>query len=215
MTQPGYAYFEESPVFGSLPLLDGVQLSSMYFPVTKTPSGGAHLLEHMNGDVTVQIPYYGSTEPLGKDRYEFGLNFDSRDEATWWLLERTRKRREPVYFVSFDQEEELFVAGVSLDAFTLPRPLASSVVTHAALDDYTPLAWLDDVAQDVVDTGTPNSGEVKIVGRDVTTPTLSAGQVLRIRYVPAYYVMVAELPQTLAGYNDLARQATLVEVRSS
>lgn len=215
MSQPGYVNFAESPVFGSLPILDGVQLSSMYFPVQRTPSGGAHLLEHANGAVTVQIPYYGGDQPLAKDRYEFTLNFDARDEATWWMLERTRKRREPVYFVSFDQEEELFRAGVSLTAFELPRPLASSVVTHDDLDDYTTLAWLDDVAQDVISTGTPNAGEVKVVGRDVTTPTLTAGQVLRIRYLPAYYVMVADLPQTLAGFNDLSRQATLVEVRSS
>jgi hypothetical protein len=119
--------------------------------------------------------------------------------------------------VPWDQEVEPFLAGVSLSAWVLPRPTALSILDagdHPDVTSYPILAWLDGVEQDVIATGTPGTGEVKVVGRDVTTPTLTAGQLLVVRYVPAYYVAVTQYgPQRLDAYNQLTKSAVLTELR--
>lgn len=214
----GYAGFEDPPLFGAAPIFDGVQLTGIPLPLEKNPSWGAHLLQHASGDVTLQIDYRADVDPATLDRYEFTFPLRATDQTNWWNLERVRKGGRRVYLVTFDAEEEVFDVGVSLAAFRLPRPPASSVLSVVTFPDLASvpiLAWLDDVEQDVISSGTPAEGEVKVVGRDVTTPTLTAGQVLRIRYVPAYLVAVSALPQRLSQFNALDRQVTLSELRAS
>jgi hypothetical protein len=66
----------------------------------------------------------------------------------------------------------------------------------------------------VVESGAPAAGEVLVSGVGVEVGTaLVAGDELTIRYVPAYYAIVAELPVSLPRYGDLSAAVTLVEAR--
>ena len=183
---PGYAYFTESPIYGGFPLLDDVPLDCLPFPVEKLPGPGVHVLTHANGTSTLQVPYQDDTSPEETGAYEFRFELAARTEGVWWHVEKLWKQHARFYFIPWAQEEEVFLVGVSLTTFELPRTAADAVSEHGDIASYPTLAWLDDVAQTVIASGAPGTGEVKVVGRDVTTPTLTAGQVLRVRYLPEY-----------------------------
>lgn len=212
----GYAYFAESPIYGTAPILDGVPWSGLPRPLRKVPSGAAHVLQHASGDVTLQLDYRDAVDPDGDSHYSWPLVVQAREEAIWWLIERLWKSRRIVYWIPWGQEEESFTAGVSLDTFRLPRIPASAVSDHPDVGSYPTLAWVDDVAQTVIASGTPGAGEVKVVGRIVTTPALTVGQVLRIRYAPAYEVALTECgAEEVSQFNEVSRPVTLTETRES
>lgn len=204
-----------SPLFVWPQVLDGTAFSTRR-PITKTPSRPANLLEHANGAVTVQLDFTGDDQPETCDYYSWSFPLAARDAATWYLLKRVRKRGTPVTWIDWDQDEEIFVAGPSLTTFTLPRVQAVDVIPgHPDIGEVPTRAWLDGVEQTVITSGTPSSGEVKIVSRTVTTPTLTAGQVLVIRGVWAHNVVVAEYPQSLTTDNILTTPVVLVEAGTS
>lgn len=113
-------------------------------------------------------------------------------------------------------------AGAGDAAFSLPRRAAYGEVYDPALGAYVshsshpPRAWLDGVEQEVISSGTPSAGQVRIPDaagaqwRAVETPPLSDGQILQVEYMPVHDVVVT--PRwSYQELNNLVWSATLEE----
>lgn len=214
MTQavPGLAGFAETPIFREYPVFGGRVMPGIPVPLEKQGGRQVNILESATGLLTVQPDYTGSDQPATIEPYTWTFPLSPRDEATWWILDAARKRGTPSWLVTWDAETEPFTAGPQLTTFALPRPFARDVITHAGIDtDYPIRAWLDGVEQDVIFTGDPDEGEVKVAGLVVTTPELTPGQDLVVRGIAAYSVVVAEFPSSYAAGGILSRNVTLKE----
>lgn len=182
-------------------------------PLTKEPSPGAAVLQMADGGTLYQCPLHdlAGQKPQIVSAYRWPLALQADTEAGWYLLHSVSKRGRSVELIDFDYEVESFLAGVSLTTFALPRPTAESAWASFPVADYPTQAYVNGVAQTVVATA-PSAGEVQIVGRAVTTPTLSAGDVLEVHYVAAYQAVLGPLPRSLSRFNDASVTVDLEEV---
>lgn len=210
----GYFGFTETKPFQDDPacVVDGVAIN-VRSELTKTPSLGANVIGMEDGSMVVQQEFRDDDLPETLRNYTFKVPMRAVNEEAWWKLKALAGRGRPFWLIDFDYEPETWSAGPQLETFRLPRATAAS--TWASFPATYPIvATLNDVAQTVISAGTPASGQVKVLGSTVSTPGLVNGDLLVVRYVPAYWVVITEIPQTYRGSNDLTREITMVEVRS-
>lgn len=206
--------FSESKPFQDDPaiVLDGVSLN-VKSQVDKTPSSGVNLLEMGDHSVVAQFDFRDSDLPETLRRYTWKFPQRAVSEAAWWKVKEISAGSSPVVLVDFDYEVEVFSAGPELETFRLYRATAKSLWSGFP-SSYPIIVTLNGVAQTVIESGTPGSGEVKVLGSTVTTPGLTVGDKLVVRYVPGYYVVVTSIPQQYRGSNDLTREIELAEARA-
>lgn len=196
--------------------LDGVYVHETgIVPLDKEPSPGAATIPMADGGTIYQCPLHdleGQKPPI-VTAYRWPLQVQADTEEGYYLLLGLSRRGAAVELIDFDFEVESFTAGLSTTSFTLPRTPASAAWASFPTADYPTRAFVDGVEQTVVATA-PGAGEVQIVGTAITTPALSPGAILTIRYVPAYSVVVSPPARRLARFNDLSLVFDLVEVLS-
>jgi hypothetical protein len=208
----GYDGWTRSPYHNTI-RLDGQYVHEAgIVPRTKTPAAGAAMLPMADGGTLYQVPLADTTgvSPFIVSAYRWPLDLQADTEAGWFLLESCSKRGAAVELIDFDYEVESFTAGPSTTSFILPRPTASSAWAGFPTSEYPTQAYVNGVAQTVVESA-PGAGEVQVVGRNVTTPALSNGDVLEIHYVAAFQVVVPPLPTRLARFGDLVMTVELTE----
>lgn len=197
------------------PWIDGSTMNDIPGPIEREPSFGANVLIAFSGTATVQLDYRGGDHPETFQHFQWPIEVQAGVEADWYLLGKLARKGWPVYFIDFGPEQEVFVAGVELTDFILPRPTAKSIMTGFPSGVYPVQAFLNEVAQTVIESGSPSAGEVKVVGAAVTAPTLSDGDELEIRYVPAYSVVVSDLGDSYDDYNNKVREYLVIEARGA
>lgn len=200
--------FQDDP----LCVLNGLTINARS-SMTKTPSAGANVVEMFDNSRQVQLDYRDSAYPEVLQFYSFHTGQRAVTETAWWAAKEATKRGRPLVLIDYDYEVEVFIAGPELENFRLPRATAKSLWSGFPIT-YAPYVTLNGAAQTVVESGTPGAGEVKIVGAAATTPALTVGDELIVRYVPGFYVVITEMPQDFAGSNDLTRSLTFVETRA-
>lgn len=210
----GYLGFTATKPFQDDPacVVDGVAIN-VRSELGKTPSLGANVIGMEDGSMVVQPEFRNNDLAENQRNHTFKVPQRAVSEAAWWKLKALASRGRPFWLIDFDYEMETFSAGPELETFRLPRATAAS--TWASFPTTYPIvATLNDVAQTVISSGTPATGEVKVLGSTVSTPGLVNGDLLVVRYVPAFWVVITEIPQTYRGSNDLTREITMIEARS-
>lgn len=205
---PGYWTI---PPFAGKRILGGQALIETD-PVRIRPrNSGAHLLDMADGSVVIQLPFTDNDGPENPSYYEWSFEHQATEDSDFHLFEDLRSLGRAVWWVPYQIETESFVAVGGQTAFTLRRYLAVAQYPTFDTSAFPAQAFVDGVEQTVIDTGMPSVGEVKIVGRDVETPALIAGQTLRVRYFPAYAVAIANSDLEYDQFNNLVRSVLLVE----
>lgn len=199
------------PEFTEAPVLDGNRLSGSFRPVF-TPTTAPHIL-NMGKGIVVQKPLLEDDDPEDAHVYEIAWPQRVSVESDWRVLRQVQALGLPVWYIPYSVEMEAFIAAVGANTWKLSRPLASAKYASFETGTYASAAWVDGVAQTIVDTGTPTSGEIKISGDDdIETPSLTAGQKVTVAYYPAYPVVIPRLPKTLLDYNDMITTVVALEV---
>lgn len=194
---------------GTLCVLDGVPLS-LRGSIIKNPGPGANLLTMGDLSKVIQNDWRDDDAPERYDSYTFKVAQRAVLEPAWWKIKSVWSRPRAVVLVDFDYEVVTFSAGPELETFPLPRATAASLYSGFP-SDYPIVALLNDVAQTVITAGTPGAGEIKVLGSTVSTPGLTSGDILEIRYVPGFKVLIQATEQAYAGSNDLTRTIDFVE----
>lgn len=209
----GLGSFVSQPFQDDPPIvLDGITINCRV-PITKNRTTGANLLGMADGSTVVQIDWRDAPLPEKVRFYEFSFAQMAVAEEAWWKLDELDGLGRPFVLIDFDYETATFSAGPELTTFKLPRATAASLWAGFPTS-YPPFITLNGDAQTVIDTGTPSTGEVKLVGSVVTTPGLANGDILKVLYVPAYYVVVKSESQANSGGGKVDRTWTLTEARS-
>ncbi len=198
------------PLYADPPILDGVQLSQA-FAATRVPQKGhVNVLGTADLGTIVQIVYRGSVTPLGSAYYQWAWSQRASDETGWLAVQTVISRSRPVWFVPHDIVTESFEAAASQTSFTLGRYIANA--KEPLFDNTSNIhrVLLDGVVQTLVASG-PSAGEAVIPGKTVTTPALTVGQKLEVRYYPAYAVILPPPSQALLAFNALDRQLVALE----
>lgn len=196
----------------SLLVVDGVTVN-VRGQIEKTPSLGVSVIGMEDRSMVAQQSFRDSDLPEDPRSYAFKFQQRAVTEEAWWKFKQLASRGRPFWLIDYDYEPETFSAGPELETFRLPRATAAS--TWASFPaTYPHVAFLNDASQTVVTAGTPTTGEIKILGSTVSTPGLVSGDLLVVRYVPAYWVVITGIPQSFAGSNDLTRSIEMVEARS-
>jgi hypothetical protein len=207
--------FAEQPIFAEPLWLAGRQLLATAAGYAKEPAlAPAAVVTMHSGRTLVQVPYLdaGQAETHGA-YWRFRFSQEAFDEDDWRHLLAICHGPQPVYLIDFDAEPAVFVAGPALASFALPRPTAVSVWPGFAAVALPARAWLDGV--ELAETSAaPGAGEFRISANAVETATLTAGQVLDVRYYPAYQVAPETLPgRTLVAFGQVTAEVALVEAR--
>lgn len=213
---PGPNEFPAQPLFAEPLWLAGRQLAATPSGYTKEPMvAPASIITMHSGRSLVQVPYLdaGQAEAHGA-YYRFRFAHDAYEEEDWYALLAIAKGPQPVYLIDYDTEPEVFIAGPELDSFTLPRPTAVSVFPGFAAAGLGARAFLDGVELDEV-AGAPGAGEFRLTASAVEVATLTAGQVLEVRYYPAYQVAAESIPiRSLRSYQEVGAEVVFVEART-
>jgi hypothetical protein len=209
--------FSEQPIFSEPLWLAGRQLLGTAAGFTKEPlQAPAALITMHSGRTLVQVPYLdpGQTETHG-DHYRFRWTQEAFSEDDWAAIIAACYGAPPFYLIDFDAETVVSVAGPELVSFTLPRPTAVSVWPGFVGAGLPARAWLGGVELTAV-LVSPAAGEFRISGSTVEIAAATAGQVLQVRYYPAYQVAPEVLPgRTLAAYGQVTAEVVLVEARTA
>ena len=190
--------------------LDG-QTITCHGRVRATPiAGGPNILRMADGSVVIQHGYKGAfSEVAAFLRFEFDQQADQ--QAEWDKVDDVRALGQAVYFIPYRVETEAFIAATGDTTFSLRRVLASYAMSGFDTASYPNAATLNGVAQTIISSGTPTSGQVKLEQQTVTTPTLSASDELIVKYYPAYAVVAQPDRDELRAFNDLQRPVVLWE----
>lgn len=201
----------QSP-FGRPWRLDDLDLDTLgVLPFDKEPNEGLIPIPMGDGRTAIQGIWRGQGEASIGGAYRWPFVIQARSETETYKLRALAKTPRASGFIDWEYEIEVFVAGDSLTTFTLPRPTASSQWGSFPTSEYPTKAFLNGAEQTVVVTA-PSAGEVQIAGSAVTTPTLTAGDILEIRYIPWYRVVVGPIRRSLARYNDYPQTGEILEV---
>lgn len=195
--------------------LDGRDLDSLgVVPLNKEPAIGAVPYQTADGGTGHQVHLVDDTGkyPNTVMAYRWPLTFQAREEGTWYWLLSVSRRGQAVSWIDYGYESDVWVAGTELASFTLTRTPAEDEWAGFPSADYPKRAFVNGVEQTVVSGSSPSAGQVALSGRTLTTTGLSVGDVLELRYVPSYQVVVSELPTSLAGSNDLTASGEIREV---
>jgi hypothetical protein len=213
---PAPQEFTEQPIFSAPLWLAGRQLLATPAGYAKEPAlAPAALVGMHSGRTLVQVPYLDSGQSETHGAYwRFRFQAEAFDEGDWGHLQASCHAPQPLDLIDFDAETATFVAGPELASFTLPRPTAVSVWAGFAGAGLAARAWLD--GAELAETASaPGAGEFRITASAVEVATLTAGQVLAVRYYPAYQVAPETLPsRTLAAYGQVTADVVLVEARA-
>lgn len=204
------------PQFGDPLYLGGLQLAVTPAGYAKEPAvAPASVIRMADGRGLVQVPYLDPGKAEGRSAfYRFAFRHEALAEDDWWKLLAAAKGPAPLDLIDFGAEVEVFVAGPELASFTLPRPSAVSVWPSFPVLAYPSRAFLDGVELTEVTTA-PAATEFRLTGSLVEVATLTAGQVLGVRYYPAYSVAAESVPaQRLQAHQQLDAEVVLVEARA-
>lgn len=203
------------PLYSTEAVLDGVVLSALFGSWEKTPlSASVFLLIAGDGRGMVQSVARDVDDAEAPVSWQWAIPDEAVSEADWQKIEGVMSRARVVNWIPYDYETETYVLGAGARTITLRRPTAVSVYGSFAVATYPDSVTVDGVAQDIVDTGTPASGEVRLEGSELEVPSdTAAGAVLVLRYYPAYRVFMPRVGMAQAGWNDLSRTALLLEVQ--
>ncbi len=210
--------FASQPIFAAPLWIAGYQLPATPAGFAKEPMPApAALIAMHSGRTLVQLPYLdsGQGETHGAHyRFRFQARAEDLGEDGWRALLSALHSPPPFYLVDSDAETIVFAAGPELANFTLPRPTAVSVWTEFAALAIPARAWL--AGTELVEvSGAPGAGEFRISGSTVEIAPATAGQLLEVRYYPAYQVAPEVLPsRTVEAFGAVGGEVVLVEARA-
>lgn len=199
------------PLHAEAIILDGIQLDGAMAYTRQTRGAAVSVLETVNRGSIIQMRYTEAGASLVGGYYNFSWNHRAEDEASWNVIRSVINRGRSVWMVTYDTAFEAFEAAAADTEFTLRRPIADTTKAPP----FDPLnfkneVYLDGVAQTIVTTP-PGAGEVTISERTVTTPALSGGEVLEVRYYPAYAVFLPDGNLNFRAFNLTDRQVQAIE----
>lgn len=190
-----------------------VRMSGIPQGVASDNATEANIVNMGLGDV-IQLVNADSDQPLDPQVYIWQWQERVSNEADWTLLRKTQSESRPVWFIPYTVEYESWLVDSASATKTLSRPTADS--KSAALFNgttYTSQAWLEDVEQTVITTGTPTSGQTLVSGSTVQVAGATIGDMLTVAYYPAYPVRIARIPRNYGAYNREDAQILAVETR--
>ena len=198
------------PLYADPPILDGVALPEA-FATTRTPQRGhVNILGTADLGSIVQVSYRGAITPLASAYYQWGWAQRASDESGWLTVGGVISRGRPVWWVPHDTVIESFISAEGATTFTLGRFLAEAKEPLFDTVSFPHVVLLNGVIQTIVPSS-PSAGEVSLSGKTVTTPALVVGDVLEVRYYPAYAVIMLPATQALAAFNLLNRPIIALE----
>lgn len=211
----GPANFSQ-PIQAQSVVIDGVVYDEIPDLKKSPTSAGAHIFEMADASRNVQIPFLELAESISPQWYEFAWTQQADLEAEWFAVDALRASARIVWLVPYTVEVEVFRLAAGANTMRLARPIAPSQYSSFEVGLYPDKAFLNGVEQTVVGTSPPSASEITVGatadGDDVETPTVSAGDLLEVRYYPAYSVVFPNLEESHPRFNDRVRSVTAVEV---
>lgn len=217
MADRGAAHWTQ-PEFADSPWLDGVQLSALWNAIDERIAGGPATLARMgDGQAVVVRRLRTTTDPEVDADYEWVIQDGALSESDWRHIDRVQAKNAFVWWVPPRTETVTYIVPVDgTQTITLQRPDAAYAFSAFDRDQHPATARLDDVAQTVVHTGTPASGEVKIEDFSLVLPSdVTAQQVVTITYYPAFRVWLPKQPKSVSAWNAVNRSLVITEVGGS
>jgi hypothetical protein len=209
----GYPEWTQAP-YGDPCILGGITYAGIPQPLEREPTVRASRVVMRSGRVVMMVPVAEDGAPLqggGHWRWSFALQADQ--EELWYHLGRLWRRAEAADWVDYGYDQGQWIGVAAVASYTLPRPPADGAVAGFPAVEYPPLVKVDGVDQTVV-AGTPAAGEAQVTATALVLGTVPAGgEVVELRYVPVYRVVVSAVPETLPAFGDLSGQVVLVEVQ--
>lgn len=200
--------------FAAQPILGGKRLSAHPEGFAIRPNSGANIIGVASGVSFLQHNFEGDDRSNSPTYFQWSFLAEADDESEWDALEAAVGN--VLWFVSYQVVREQWTVAAGANSLTLARPIASAKEPLFEAGAFPNKAYLNGVAQTIVDTGAPSVGEISInptSGTAVVTPALSAGDVLAIKYYPAFPVSAEPLGQVVQSFNALFAQVNLFEMR--
>jgi hypothetical protein len=203
------------PIYSRSPILDGVELNALFGSWEKSPlAASVFPLQMGDGRAIVQSVARTTNDPEAPVAWQWVLPDEATTEADWQQIEAVMSRGRVVSWIPHDYETETFVLPAGARTITLRRATAVSVYPSFPVGALADSVTVDGVAQTIVDTGTPASGEVRLEADELEVPSdTSAGAVLVLRYYPAYRVFLPRVGMVQAAWNDVKRDVLMLEVQ--
>lgn len=189
------------PWHGQHFMLDGHRFDGDYdFRMTPTDQPAVRVRMQSGLDVRVRrLESQGFS--AGGSYYSFQWTMVPDDEAEWHKVRGIAAVSEPVWLIPYVVETEAWRAAGGSETFTLRRPTAKSV--FAGFESvYVSRVFLDGVEQTLVETGSPATGEISVLGSSVVVPSdVTASQLVTVRYYPAFPVDIDRSVLNVEGHN--------------
>lgn len=224
MTTPGAAYFTTSPGLSRGLYLDGrfIEGGEVMYPAQDwaSPVGATILPTVANTDIA-QLRWLGGNAPTNLNPMSLDVEVQITNETDYWIFQRAAALGIPVtIFFDYWIADYWYIPGKASGQTTWITsrllPWSLDGISHATRP---PAALVDGVAQTIVTTGTPGTGEVKVPtsGGDygtITTPSGLTGTYLELRYPPIFLVVMKNMGNSYRNHNDLRFSVSLVEQRA-
>ena len=218
----GPLFWGDSPPLRAGVWLDGTLIDGgVQLPINEwNRETGAAILPTVGGVDIAQLRWLTGDAPVNLHAMKMsGINFNLVDEADYWLLHRVASVGQPVnLFFDVPMADYWYIPGKVAGQTTwktsrkLPWDLTG--VTHVTTP---PHAYVDSVAQTIIKTGTPSTGEVKVPETGgfgtITTPSGLTGTWLELRYAPQLLVVLRGINFTMQQANFLIVNCPVEEQR--
>lgn len=197
------------------PILDGVELGFLSQSVEKVPLGASVFPFTMgDGRGVVQSVARTIDDSEAPVSWQWTIPDQATSEADWQQIEAVQARARVVSWIPYDYETEVFVLAAGARTITLRRPTAVSVYPTFAVGTYPDSVTINGVAATIVGTGTPTTGQVRLEAAELEVPSdTAAGDVLVLRYYPAYRVLLPRVGISQRAWNDISRQVLILEAQ--
>lgn len=213
MTTNGPKSFDQ-PIRTKSSILADTPMKGDFVSARRAVGQFAHVFQKASGAASVQLVMTTTGRGLNSPRYAWTFDQVVWRESEVRLLDRLSASKEPVFLVDYSVITESFRLEAGANSFSLARYEAANVVgSFEGSPTYPHKAWIEGTEKTVV-TGTPaDSSEVRVNGIAVETAGSTAGDLLEVRYYPAYQVIVfAGNPTQFQDHQDQVRSVELWEV---
>ncbi len=214
MTTNGPHDFTPGMLVGGV-YIDGRQMfGGMHYPIAdwSFEGVGPERLEMESGNTVLQLRWLSGDAPLNLKPIGFGVSFDviGQDDFSWIQRRAMRQVAIPFWW-DFEIPETWYIPGRYATTQTRWKtgrllPWNLSGVSHVTRP---PRVYLDDVAQTIITTGTPATGEILVPETggdyaDIISPALGSATWLELIYRPQILATIHGLQYAYRNTNVLS-----------
>lgn len=223
MPEPGAAYFTTYPMLHEGLYFDGSFVEGGRINILRDwgSQNGGSLLPTLGDTDILQLRWLGGDAPVNLHPHAFDVEIELTSEADYWLIHRAQAIGAVVpvwwdYWIADLWHIPSKASGQTTWKTSRWLPWNLSGISHATRP---PKAFIDGVAQTIVTSGTPTSGQVKVpaTGGDfgtIETPSSISGTYLELRYPAVFLMRIQGLALTYQQVNDLRARCSLIEQRA-